>query len=304
MANAVSPVSMPAGTPLAAPVYLVINDGSVVGSTNGVPVNIVAGTITAENPSVSSTGAAIPSYATQIGASDGTNLQQLLVESSSQRNLRVSLFNAGNEVAVDASGRISVLGITNALPAGTNVIGHTITDSGSVTQLATGTNSVGNVGAKDATGSAVPANAFYVAGNASTALASAASAGNLTGVMYDKFGRPVSLAGTIRDLRATQTTTISASTSETTIFTAVSSVFLDVVLILFSNTSTTATRVDLRDTTAGTVLGSVYVPAGDMRGFAVPGETIPQTSVNTNWTAQCSASITDLRVYVLVDKNK
>lgn len=160
------------------------------------------------------------------------------------------------------------------------------------------------VGSNSATGSTVPANAFYSGGDAATSLPTAASAGNLTGAMYDKFGRQVVLPGSIRDLRATQTTTISNSSSETTIFTAVSSVFLDVVMFIFSNTSGTATRIDIRDTTAGTVLGSVYVPAGDMRGFAVPGETIPQTSVNTNWTATCATAVTDIRVYALVDKNK
>lgn len=40
-----------------------------------------------------------------------------------------------NCVAVNASGQITVLGIINALPAGTNVIGHIIADSGSTTAV-------------------------------------------------------------------------------------------------------------------------------------------------------------------------
>ena len=111
------------------------------------------------------------------------------------------------------------------------------------------------------------------------------------------------MAGTIRDLVGTQTTTISASTSETTIVTAAASTFNDITALVCSNTSATAARIDFRDTTAGSVLFSVYVPAGDVRGVAFQ-RPVPQTTVNTNWTAQSSASVTDLRIYATFDKNK
>lgn len=167
------------------------------------------------------------------------------------------------------------------------------------------TNSTGNllVDSMNATGAAVPANAFYNGVNAQTSLPTAATAGNLTGVTGDKFGRPVVLPGTIRDLVGTQTTTISASTSETTIVTAAASTFNDLTALIISNTSATSTRIDFRDTTAGSVLFSLYIPAGDMRGIAF-NRPVPQTSVNTNWTAQSATSVTDLRVYAIWDKNK
>lgn len=47
---------------------------TIQGDPAGVPVPI-SGTVSATNPSISSTGAAIPGSATQIGGSDGTNLQ-------------------------------------------------------------------------------------------------------------------------------------------------------------------------------------------------------------------------------------
>jgi hypothetical protein len=136
-----------------------------------------------------------------------------------------------------------------------------------------------------------------------TALPTAEAASDVVDTIADKFGRTVFLNGTIRDLVGTQTTTISASVAETTIVTAAASTFNDLTLVTVSNTSGTATRVDFRDTTAGSVLFSLYVPAGDVRGFAPP-RPIPQTSVNTNWTAQSSTSVTDLRVYCTWDKNK
>jgi hypothetical protein len=154
-----------------------------------------------------------------------------------------------------------------------------------------------------ATGSAVPANAFYHGGIAKTALPTAASDGNLTGQMLDKYGRPVVLTNSIRDLVGSQTTTISASTAETTIVTAAASVFNDLTTIIVSNTSATATRVDFRDTTAGSVIFQLFVPASDTRGVAF-STPLPQTSVDTNWTATCITSITDLRITAQFIKNR
>jgi hypothetical protein len=156
-----------------------------------------------------------------------------------------------------------------------------------------------------ATGSAVPANADYDGGLAKTALPTAATDGNLTGLMLDKFGRQVALVSTIRDLVGTQTTTISASTTETTIVTAAASVFNDLIMLIVTNTSTaTTTRIDFRDTTGGAVLFSLISIGGQQPvGFALP-TPIPQTSVNTNWTAQCATSTTDIRIYAVFAKNR
>jgi hypothetical protein len=68
----------------------------------------VSGSITASNPSVGTDGSAIPTSSTLIGASDGTNLQQLLVESSSNRNLRVGLYSGANETTVTGSNALKV----------------------------------------------------------------------------------------------------------------------------------------------------------------------------------------------------
>lgn len=142
-----------------------------------------------------------------------------------------------------------------------------------------------------------------VGGYAITSLPTAVANADVVNNVADKYGRQVMIPGTIRDLVGTQTTTISASTSETTIFTAAASVYNDLTALVISNTSATPARVDFRDTTAGSVLFSIYVPAGDVRGVAF-NRPIPQTSVNTNWTAQSSASITDLRIYAVADKNR
>lgn len=212
--------------------------------------------------------------------------------------------------AFSTAGKVDIKGADGDVfvrqTTGTNL--HVVADSGSTTAV-TGTVAVTesgtwNVGSSSATGAAVPANGFYSAALAKTSLPAAASDGNLTGNMADKFGRQVVLPNAIRDLVGSQTTTITASTSETTIITAGGAgIFLDLVSIFISNTSATPARVDIRDATAGSIIFQLYIPAGDMRGISL-NVPWPQTSANGNWTAQSSASVTDLRVSAHYIKNK
>lgn len=113
-----------------------------------------------------------------------------------------------------------------------------------------------------------------------------------------------SRAPIVRERVLTQTTTISGSTSETTIVTATAGLFNDICLIVVSNTSTsTNTRIDFRDTTGGNVLFSLQSFGGqNPTGFSVT-IPLPQTSVNTNWTAQCATSTVDIRIYVVYTKS-
>lgn len=184
--------------------------------------------------------------------------------------------------------------------AGTELIGQT-TMAGSVPVTLASDQTYGY-----ATGSAVPARAQYAGFDAATALPTAATAGNLVGAMADKFGRQVMLPVTVRDLVGTQTTTISASTAETTIVSQAASVFNDLLCLIVSNTSaSTNTRIDFRDTTGGSVIFSLESIGGAPPvGIPFMGVPIPQTTVNTNWTAQCAASTTDIRIFAVFVKNR
>ncbi len=73
------------------------------------PVTIASDQGNINNASVGTDGSAIPASSTLIGASDGTNLQQLLVESASNRNLRTAIYNAANELGIDAGGRLTTI---------------------------------------------------------------------------------------------------------------------------------------------------------------------------------------------------
>jgi hypothetical protein len=90
-------------------------DGSAV-------VQPVSGTITATqggtwtvsgsgnftNASIGATGSSVPGSATQLGASDGTNLQALQVESASNKNLRTAVYNGATELLLDSIGRVLI----------------------------------------------------------------------------------------------------------------------------------------------------------------------------------------------------
>jgi|GEM_PF-5668624 len=78
-------------------------------SSGNLLVNVAAGG-TGGNASVSTTGTAAPASATFMGASDGANLQPLLLESLTNKNLRTAVYNGANEMAVSAGGAAKVDG--------------------------------------------------------------------------------------------------------------------------------------------------------------------------------------------------
>lgn len=107
-----------------------------------------------------------------------------------------------------------------------------------------------------------------------------------------------------RELFGRQFTTITSSTTETTIATAVASTFLDLYKLVIANTSATATKVSIRDATAGSVIESFYVPAGDTRGFTIPADSAnKQAASNNNWTAQCGTSVASIEITACFVKN-
>lgn len=304
---------------------LVTPDSVALPANQSVNVNQVAGTTTDTNSGVKSAGTIRVVIATDQPALTNKLLTTPDLPSGASTAAKQPALGTAGTASTDV---ITIQGIASmtkllvtpdsvALPANQSVnvnqVAGTTTDTNSGNKsagtqrvvLATDSPSLANAG-QGATGAAVPAGAVYVAGDAATALPTAASAGNLTGAMYDKFGRQVVLVGSIRDLTGTQTTTISASTSETTIVTAgAAGVFNDLVMLIISNTSaSTNTRIDFRDTTAGSILFSLESIGGAAPvGFALP-IPIPQTGAATNWTAQCATSTTDVRIYAVFVKNK
>jgi hypothetical protein len=174
------------------------------------------------------------------------------------------------------------------------LMGNGVTGTGSQrVTLASDNTGVANWG-HGATGATTPTGATLGGATARQALPTAVTAGQLVGKNADLFGRQVVLPFGQRDIVLPMTQlTLTASTSETSLITAVASTFLDLISLVVINTSAIATQVDFRDSTGGTIRLSLYVPAGDMRGvvFSTP---FPQAAVNTAWTAKCTTSVSSI----------
>lgn len=253
-----------------------------------VPVVLTAAQITTLTPptTVTVTGT--------VTANAGTNLNTSLLALESGGNLATIAGTVTSSVL-----QANVKQINGVTP----LMGNGTTGTGSQRVTIASDNTVLPAVGAGATGSAVPANAVYNGVIATTSNPSAATAGNTVGIMGDKLGKVVTV-GAVRDLKGNQVTTITASTSETTVVTAVASTFLDVYGCVVTNTSATATTVAFKDSTAGTTQYNVAVPAGDTRGFMLPaGDGIKQGTVNNNWTATSSVSVSSLVITMLYVKN-
>lgn len=146
-------------------------------------------------------------------------------------------------------------------------------------------------------------NPVKVGGQARTTNPTAVQDGDRSNFITDKLGKQV-VVSSVRDLKTVQQTTITNTTAETTIGTAVAATFLDLYSLVLTNTSATGTTVTIKDATAGTTRLVIYVPANDTRGIALTeSAAIPQAAVNNNWTATCGTAVTSLEVTALFVRN-
>ena len=154
-----------------------------------------------------------------------------------------------------------------------------------------------------ASGASDADNPIKIGGLAKTANPTAVTDGQRVAALHDKLGKQV-VVGSIRDLKGSQFTTITSSTAETTVVTAVAATFLDIYGVIIENTSAAACKVTFKDSTAGTTRFEIYVPAGDTRGFMLPesGAT-KQATVNNNWTATCGTSVASIVITIFYIQN-
>lgn len=190
---------------------------------------------------------------------------------------------AGTGVDSAATQRVS-LATDIALPAGTNTIGGV---AGDIAAAATDSGKPVKIGGYAGVG----------------AYPTAVTNGQRVNALFDKLGKQV-VVGSLRTLKTVQATTITSSTSETTIGTAVASTFLDLYGLIITNTSATPTVVTIKDSTAGTTRITFAVPATETRGFMVNESAAHmQATVNNNWTATSSASVASLQISALFVQN-
>jgi hypothetical protein len=122
--------------------------------------------------------------------------------------------------------------------------------------------------------------------------------GQFSRPINDSLGRTIVKLNQIREMEDANFTTIS-TTTETTIVAALASTQNDLQGFLISNTSASATRVDIRDSTAGAIRFSFNVAGGAT--LFVPARA-KQATQNTNWTIQLGTAVTDVRITMLTER--
>ena len=154
-----------------------------------------------------------------------------------------------------------------------------------------------------ADGSTSSGNGVRVVGVAQLANPTARTSGQIVAWLLDKIGRIVSVTNGVREMKDTNAMVTISTTAETTIVIAIASTFNDCEGFIISNTSAAATRVDIRETTAGAVRFSIPLAAGQTEKLIFTPTIAKQSVVNTNWTAQLSVAVTDVRITALTVRN-
>lgn len=158
---------------------------------------------------------------------------------------------------------------------------------------------VGNI-AHDGVDAGYP---IKIGGKARTAPATGVANADRVDAMYDIYGKHI-VRESLREDLANQQTTITSSTSETTIVTADATYKLDLYCLLITNTSSTYTKVTIKDSTAGTTRFVISVPAQETRGFSLsPSGAHKQNAANNNWTATCGTSVSAIEITALTTRS-
>lgn len=240
------------------------------------------------------------------GAS-GTGVQRVSLASDSTGNIATigtsvtpgtgaaNLGKAEDAVASSGDTGVAVLHVvnnTNATKAADGDYTFASTDASGMMRM------VGNV-AHDAADAGDP---IKVGGKARQTNPTAVADADRVDASFDDLGRQIVVLGQVRDLITDQTTTITSSTSETTILTAVASTFLDITNLILTNSSNSAVSVTIKQSTAGTTRMIIDLAAkgGAVIPFARP---MTQGAVNNNWTATCDVSVASVHIYAQAEKN-
>lgn len=172
-----------------------------------------------------------------------------------------------------------------------------------VTQPVSGTITASNASGDVAHDGVDSGNPVKIGGQARTTNPTAVASADRVNAIFDKTGKQI-VVGAIRELKGVQQTTITSSTTEATVVTAVASTFLDVYGVIVTNTSATVTKVSFKDATSGTVRFVLEIPATETRGFMLAVDSaIPQATVNNNWTATCGTSVASVEITMLYVQN-
>lgn len=267
---------------------IVDGSGNVIGSTtNALDINIKSGnptTITATQGTGTNLHTVVDSGSITAAQATAANLKTEAHLYDSSTN---GISSTGN--ALDVNLKTSAL--SNQSVNLSQVAGGTAINSGVTGAVA--------AGGDTANGVADAGNPLKIGGIATTTIPTAVSTTQRVAAQFDKYGRQIVSEGS-DDMKGVQQTTITSSTSETTIITADATYKLRLYGLVLTNTSTTYTKVTIKDSTTGTTRFVFSVPSQDTRGFMLPisGGHV-QATANNNWTATCGTSVASIEITAL-----
>lgn len=197
--------------------------------------------------------------------------------------------------ALGTAGSPLITKVTNTTP-GASDEGMVVRGAGSFTAAqATASNLNAQVVGNAASAASDSGNPVKVGALGKTSLPTGVTDGQRVNSFADKYGRLIVKPHGMREIVTYQTTTITSSTSETTVGTAVASTFLELHTCIVANSSATDCTVTFKDATAGSTRFTVHCP-GRMTIPVYFSPEYPQNAVNNNWTATCSASVASIYI--------
>jgi hypothetical protein len=268
---------------------------------------------------VACNGTPFASTGALVTTSTSNGAWQFDVAGCTSFRVRCSAWTSGTIITyLKTSTGTSMFALDAPLPPGTNLIGKVGIDQTTVgTTNGVSINQIGGgaivnggvsgtigVGGTLAVASASSTNPVFIGGVSLVgANPTAVLNAQRTALATDKVGRLLTVDNHERTMTGVQQTTITSSTAETTIVTAVASTFLDLTHLSITNSSPTATIVTLKDATAGTTRG-IWNLAANTGYIALTFDTpLAQAVVNNNWTITCGTSVASIYVVAQYVKN-
>lgn len=111
----------------------------------------------------------------------------------------------------------------------------------------------------------------------------------------DALGRTLVRPVQVRDLIATAYVTLSTGT-EATLLTAAAGSYLDLIYIMGANSSGNAQQVDIRNTSGGNIVMSLYIPGNSTAGISL-SVPFPQDATGNSWTVDM-ADVTNSNILI------
>ncbi|MFN6460855.1 MAG: hypothetical protein RMZ41_003280 [Nostoc sp. DedVER02] len=293
-------------------VPVVVQDGLIVSGSIATLGNLFVQDATGyQSVSIQVTNAGVGCTITFESSNDNTNFSPVVgIDPSNANTNALSTTNALGtrnfpctgkyfraRVSAYGSGTVSAVAVFRTFPITHPILNAIVSQSSATSLLAqvAGSQSQGN----SITTSSLP----VIAGAESRTTQRGPTADStVSRIICDKLGRTIVKIGQIRELQQNDFIIIT-NTSETTLIAAGGAGILnDITDLIISNTGVmTATRVDIRDSTGGTVRFSILIPALTTLTFSFAG-TLKQSAANAAWTAQLSAAASDIRITAISEK--